>query len=64
MKLGRFILWRAAAISAVVDIDSGGGSAAVGGMTHHASLGSYFAIGSDLLAVEKNKSGLPAQKLH
>jgi hypothetical protein len=28
MKLGRFILWRAAANSAVADIDSGGGSAA------------------------------------
>jgi hypothetical protein len=64
MKLGRFILWRAAAISAVANIDSGGGSAAVGGMTHHASLGSFFATGNDSLAVDGNKCGLLAQKLH
>ena len=64
MKLGRFILWRAAAISAVVDIDSGGGSAAGGGMTHPASLGPTSVTGNDSLAVDKNKSGLPAQKLH
>jgi hypothetical protein len=64
MKLGRFILWRAAAISAVADIDSGGGSAAVGGMTHHASIGSAFATGNSAEGTNENKSGLPAQKLH
>ena len=52
----------AVAVPALADIDSGGGSAAVGGMTHHASLGSFFATGNDSLAVDGNKSELQAQK--
>ena len=58
------MFWATFAGLSSAQIDSGGGKSAVGGITHHASLGSSFATGNDFLAVDKNKSGLQAQKLH
>jgi hypothetical protein len=60
----RYVYFFAAAIPAVSDIGSGGGSASLGSMTKYASIGSAFATGNDFLAVDENKSGLLAQKLH
>ena len=48
----------AAAIPAVADIDSGGGSVSVGSMTNHASIGSSFATGNSAVGTNENKSGL------
>ncbi|MCX8497361.1 MAG: hypothetical protein ORN51_14360 [Akkermansiaceae bacterium] len=53
-----YICFFAAAIPAVADIDSGGGSAAVGSMTNYASIGSPFATGNSAVGTNENKSGL------
>ncbi len=52
------ICFFAAAVPALADIDSGGGSSAVGGMTNHASIGSAFATGNSAVGTNKNRSGL------
>lgn len=42
----------------LAEIDSGGGTAVVGSMTNHSSIGSTFATGNSLVGVDENKSGL------
>jgi hypothetical protein len=58
------IFWTAFTDPAFAQIDSGGGKSAVGTITHHASIGSFFATGNDLLDVGENKRGLLTHKLH
>jgi hypothetical protein len=44
--------------SLTAEIDSGGGSALVGSMTNHSSIGSPFATGNSMIGTNDNKSGL------
>lgn len=44
--------------------DSGVGKSKVGTTAHHASIGSFFATGNDLLDVHKDKSGQNALVAH
>lgn len=57
MKLRLFVIsFFAAAVPAMADIYSGGGSAAVGRMSNHGSVGSSFTTGNNLLGINENKS--------
>ena len=42
----------------LAQIDSGGGSAVVGSLTNHSSIGSPFATGNSMIGANENKSGL------